>query len=330
MTNQPLRMEAIMNAQTISFPSELNRGWSDILDREMLIIFGTVFLFIFGFTFYMQSLPPREMTAEEMQRLLSTIYQAEPVPVEQRVKTPPSEQRRETRVVAPDEAPPTVAERNEARQERHESVESRRASMMRAAQSVGIFNQAGGVPSGNRRGVSGTTLEGGGLTGVEASALSGVARTTQVARVKKARAGGAILEGAGGISISEMSVEDIDLLLAESDVQTEALPSITVETPTTGARDPESVMSVVSQHERALRHCYNTQKKKDPNLRGRVTVRYMILADGTVRNVQTVNTSWSNTRLGRSVEDCIRRRVARWGFPQADADLTVEFNLLLV
>jgi TonB family protein len=228
-----------------------------------------------------------------------------------------------------EEVKQTAEEKAERRKQQREARAAKRAAAMQAARSRGIFAQAGAVSSGRRRGGGGKTLGGGGLGGVSASGLSGIARGTEIAKVEKLRGGGAITEGAGDIDISELSLEDIELILEGSSVEVEEVPEVRGAAASSAARSADAIQGVIRGETRVLKNCYNTQKKKDPNLRGRITVRFTIKADGSVSRVQVRNAEWTNRSLGRRVEQCVRQRVSRWRFDPAEGDVTTEFPLLL-
>lgn len=312
------------------FPREFNQHLTDVVSKEYLAIQLILVFIFFPLMFYLQSLPPREMTQEELERLIQVIYRVEPQPqvVERVVEAEESSARQ----VEEDEIVEVSAEeRQERREQRNRERQERLERMRQAAMSRGIFAQAGALSAGGGRGGrrgSGRTLGGGGLSGVSASGLSGIARGTEVAAVERLRGGGAVTEGAGDIDVSELSMEEVELLLSQSTVEVESVPETRGRGATSASRDAEVILAMVQSESQTLRNCYNTQKRKDPNLQGRVVVRYTITSDGSVQRVQMRNTQWTNNQLGRQVESCLRRRVSSWRFNPASGDVTTEFSLV--
>ena len=75
-----------------------------------------------------------------------------------------------------------------------------------------------------------------------------------------------------------------------------------------GGRDPESVMSVVNSHRAAIEYCYQRALRKNPNLKGKISVRFTISPAGQVKNVEII----SNTLSDSGVEKCIIQKIKSW------------------
>ena len=71
-----------------------------------------------------------------------------------------------------------------------------------------------------------------------------------------------------------------------------------------------------------VQQCYERGKMDDGNLRGSVTVRITIAADGSVANAQVA----SSTLGAPEVERCITREVARWQLPRPAGEAPVSFS----
>ncbi len=93
-------------------------------------------------------------------------------------------------------------------------------------------------------------------------------------------------------------------------VITSEKPLIEVEEGQTGGtgRDAESIQAVVASHSPAIEYCYQRAIKRDPNLKGKVVVRFVITPQGTVESATIVSKSSTNAE----VEDCILSRIRRW------------------
>ncbi|MDQ7051652.1 MAG: AgmX/PglI C-terminal domain-containing protein [candidate division KSB1 bacterium] len=77
-----------------------------------------------------------------------------------------------------------------------------------------------------------------------------------------------------------------------------------------GGRDIDAVAAIVKSHNAAIQYCYQRELKRNPNLRGKVVVRFIIDASGKVVEVSIV----SSTLRNRRVERCIVNRIKRWNF----------------
>ena len=79
-----------------------------------------------------------------------------------------------------------------------------------------------------------------------------------------------------------------------------------------GQLDREIIARVIREHRREIRSCYESELQQNPDLSGRVIVRFTISPDGSVASA-----SIEESDIGSSaVEDCVTRRVQRWRFPE--------------
>jgi TonB family protein len=87
--------------------------------------------------------------------------------------------------------------------------------------------------------------------------------------------------------------------------------SSSVEGSSTGGlagRTPEEVQAVVLKHNGSIQYCYERQLKRQPNLKGKVVVRFAITPQGTVKAVEVVSSNLGN----KKVEQCMVSRIRRW------------------
>ena len=76
----------------------------------------------------------------------------------------------------------------------------------------------------------------------------------------------------------------------------------------TGSRDRDAVAAVVAKHTSAIQYCYQRELKRNPNLRGKVVVRFVITPQGTIASVTVLSSNLGNP----AVESCIAERIKRW------------------
>lgn len=76
----------------------------------------------------------------------------------------------------------------------------------------------------------------------------------------------------------------------------------------TGSRDRDAVAAVVARHTSAIQFCYQREVKRNPNLRGKIVVRFVITPQGTIASVTVISSNLGNP----SVESCIVERIKRW------------------
>jgi len=92
-----------------------------------------------------------------------------------------------------------------------------------------------------------------------------------------------------------------------------------------GYLSPEQIMRVVRRNQAAVRYCYENELQRQPNLRGRIEIRWRITRSGSVSSASRASSTMSNAR----VEGCIVRQVRRWRFPQPDGgEVDVNFPFI--
>ncbi|MFT4621426.1 MAG: Ca-activated chloride channel family protein [Myxococcota bacterium] len=78
-----------------------------------------------------------------------------------------------------------------------------------------------------------------------------------------------------------------------------------------GSLDKTLIQQVIKRHMNQLRYCYLRELQKDPKLEGKVVVKMVIAADGTVSQADIKSTTLGN----EAVESCVQQRFERMQFP---------------
>ena len=78
---------------------------------------------------------------------------------------------------------------------------------------------------------------------------------------------------------------------------------------------PDSIRQVVMRHQGSLRRCYDLELARVPDLKGGITMTWMIATDGSVSNASVAASAIQNT----NVETCVLAEVKSWTFPTSDA-----------
>ena len=78
--------------------------------------------------------------------------------------------------------------------------------------------------------------------------------------------------------------------------------------PRTKVRYPEEVTKVIQSHARTIQDCYQQAVRRNPELKGKVTVRISVAPDGSVADVQLVESTIQDAQMLR----CILHRIRRW------------------
>lgn len=71
------------------------------------------------------------------------------------------------------------------------------------------------------------------------------------------------------------------------------------------------IEQVIARHDNSIRYCYQRQLNQDPDLAGRLEVKFVIASDGTVTQVSLASSSLGNSL----VETCVTGRFERMRFP---------------
>ena len=144
------------------------------------------------------------------------------------------------------------------------------------------------------QGVGGLTVATGdaSLRGVK----SGTGGSGKVANISGLRGAGSIAGGDTGAGSTEKRITGI--------VRSEA-PAVD------GELDPSLVSKEVRARIGAIKACYERALKRNPNLSGKVKVRWTITAAGTVSEVDIEEDSMGDSE----VSSCIKGLVSRWRFP---------------
>ncbi len=125
-------------------------------------------------------------------------------------------------------------------------------------------------------------------------------------RVRGGRASGAgaaigdILTGLGQAKTTSVQKKTKMKLFKSANVKAEAGKS--------GGRSAQSVLAVINSHKAAIEYCYQRALRTNPNLKGKISVRFVIHTDGSVGKVSVVESTLNNS----GVERCIVSKIRRW------------------
>ncbi|NOY76607.1 MAG: AgmX/PglI C-terminal domain-containing protein [Calditrichaeota bacterium] len=125
-------------------------------------------------------------------------------------------------------------------------------------------------------------------------------------RVRGGRATGAgaaigdIVTGLGQAQTTSVRKKTKMKLFKSANVKAEAGKS--------GGRSAQSVLAVINSHKAAIEYCYQRALRTNPNLKGKISVRFVIHPDGSVGKVTVIESTLNNS----SVERCIVSKIRRW------------------
>jgi len=233
----------------------------------------------------------------------------------------------EEEVAPADEPIVEVQERKMAVQEARRQTAGARAARTRAAQAAAMTAAAQLIELTVATPTGGRTSPGGGLggtgtaTGVGAfgvadlgtdftvsSDLSNVKRVTAVKASKKdiksQMAKAAELE-------TKMTDAEIEAAEALEDAQLEVQlsgPSKVEEIASTiQGRDADAIDAMITRHRAQIEHCYETELRKNPGLKGKIVVRFTVRPNGRVTGVKVIQSTMGNKKVERCITGVIRR-----------------------
>jgi TonB family protein len=80
-------------------------------------------------------------------------------------------------------------------------------------------------------------------------------------------------------------------------------------------RSMDAIQKVMLNHVPAIRYCYERELRRNPELKGKITVRVTVSPDGSVKDAEIASSTMNDER----VERCILSRVRMWkDFPRID------------
>ena len=79
-----------------------------------------------------------------------------------------------------------------------------------------------------------------------------------------------------------------------------------------GSLDKELIRKVIHANRNQIRYCYESQLNRFPKLEGKVAIRFMITAQGSVSQSNVAQSTVNNAEL----EACVAGRVRMWNFPK--------------
>ena len=308
-------------------PASVRGSWMTGLDWAFTAIGSASFLAHLVFVLYLRNVDwPRKPDIEEIpDRFVQIMAKAKPPepPKNQVTKDDSTEEKK------PDKSASSGAAKNTAKRELSAAEKARldaerRARLSEQVRNTGILKLLGAKADGSGsiadvlgkgdvdrdqekafQGVGGLAVatSEASLRGVK----SGTGGSGKVADIGSLRGAGAIAGGTTGAGVTEKRVSGV--------VRSEA-PAVD------GALDPALVSKEVRARIGAVKACYERALKRNPNLSGKVKVRWTITAAGTVSGVDISDDSMGDSE----VSSCIKQLVARWRFPApSGGSVEVEF-----
>ena len=308
-------------------PASVRGSWTTGLDWIFTLIAGMSFLAHLVFVLYLRNVDwPRKPDIEEIpDRFVQMVVKAKPPEAPKPTTTEDkTEDKTPDKQVASNNSAKKAAKKEISAEEKERIDAERRARLAEQVRNTGIIKLLGAKADGSGsiadvlgkgdvdrdqekafQGVGGLTVatSDASLRGVK----SGTGGSGKVADIGSLRGAGTIAGGNTGAGATEKKVSGV--------VRSEA-PAVD------GELDPALVSKEVRARIGAVKACYERALKRNPNLSGKIKVRWTITAAGTVSGVDIADDSMGDSE----VSSCIKQLVARWRFPApAGGSVEVEF-----
>ena len=321
------------------FPKEFHRNIIKELDQRFWTIFLICFVIINSFALYMKDkvfVP----SIEDQQKYMATLYRVKPEPIVAIEKPKSEEEKRKEEEKKEEEVKEKVEKVRKERASQSDEQKAAKRSELKKARSeraassrqkaASMFAAAGASRGGKAVGRGGSKARGSGkefrgIVGSSRGITSGGRGT--MGGVSKVISGSSVDEAAGAIEITDVEAGELEAGDLGGGLEMEEISEVAGAGAKNEKRSAESLNAVIQTKQGSIQRCFEKERKKDPQLNGRVTIKFTILADGTVDRV-TIRGRWSNPRFGKAVEECVRKRVESWRFDPIDqGNVTIEFPL---
>jgi TonB family protein len=151
-----------------------------------------------------------------------------------------------------------------------------------------------GAAAGDAQGFGGLGLRGSGAGG------GGVGDTIGIGGIGTKGRGGGMGKYGDGVGLGMGGKKGVDIGITSAD------PVVM------GSLDKELIRKVIRSNIGQIRYCYENRLTQKPNLHGKVAVRFVITATGSVAQSSVVDTTAGDAAL----ETCVAGRVRTWQFPK--------------
>jgi hypothetical protein len=330
-------MEDIM-AQVMTFPSELKNHFFRDADLSFLIIWAATFLMINSTVFYLQSLPLRPITESEIADYTKAIFR---VRFEKNIKSTiepdVSGQTTDQKIVEiEDENQAIEVKKDLSIAEKRTNRESKKAERTALADekrrqiarkiliTTGPTVKNSGITRSGESLMTASGMVGSGVSDIDLkNTLAFVTDANTSERVKSARDDGMVSGDIGDISLSEMKnfIKNKTKLLEVLNESSLEMPEKVFISKGKGKHSSarrEGISRVVNANKNQVQYCYWTFKRKDPNLKGQVIIKFTINASGVVTRVWFENSQWGGNPYRKSVEKAIQNVIMQWKFETSD------------
>jgi outer membrane biosynthesis protein TonB len=315
------------------FPTDLKMGFFKSLDREFIKVFLICIvvlypLFLIGAFRKM----PKEPTMEEMEdlqaRYAKLVLNKEMVKEEEEQEEPKqAEQVQEKKKKKDiDRKKESVAQKRARKEASQAQRAKQREAMKKQIENIGVFAELtaiGGTasPAGAVKDLIGDMDAAASLSNLDLTSSSFVQKKAEKIALRERR--GERSKG-GTIETSGLSKARGTTLKSTGKVELRNVDKIEGEAKGDASRSMKALNSVLRKYQPRLRRVYEKYLKRNPDLSGKIIIKFTIEADGSVSNIVVIKSDFNN----KSLEKDLARRIKRIKFPSASGKITIEWPLI--
>ncbi len=311
----------------LKLPRSIKGSWTQMVDWTFISLQSVVFVLGYIFFSWLTSLPaPEPVPIEKISNRFAKLIvpKIEELKVEEKEKKPPKVKGEVKKLAArkkeaekKPESGKEVARKRKPRDAATRAKEEamRLEQMKKKVAGIGLLKLIGTAGEGSEGMVIANVLGEGGKDKDIDTALSGVKQigiaTSAGQRSRKGDAGAVKTKKVGDLKVAKSSKVGIEGGIKKKAVVAKTkigVPQVE------GTIDRKGVNKVVRMHTRAIRRCYEKQLKANPNLKGKISVTFMINDRGRVQLVEIT----ADTVGDPKVATCIKSVVKRWRFPRPE------------
>jgi TonB family protein len=324
-----------MSAGPKAFPRELRMGFFQSLDREFVRIF-LICLGVMVTVFLIGALmeKPKEPSASEMEdiqaRYAKLVLNKE-IPKEEEKEEKVEQVARETAAKKKEEKKidrkkESVAQKQERKAATSEQRAKKREALKKEIENVGLFAEltAVGGSGGSSRAVHdliGDVDAAAGLTDMDITSGSFVQKKSETLALRERRG-----ERSAGGTIKQSSVLKAKggTFKSSGNVELNRVDNIQGAAAADASRSMQALTRELRKYQPRLKRVYENYLKRNPDLAGKIVIKFTIEADGSVSDVIVLSSDLNHRQLERD----LIRRIKRIKFKPASGKITIEWPLI--
>jgi TonB family protein len=285
-------------------PKEAKGGHFKSLDRLFVsVLAASLLLHSSAYMALASTELPKEPTLEEIPDRYARLLVPERLP----------QPRQKTEEKKPEVAPEQKAEKKEpARtpdtpEQAAQRKAARAAAVAKAVQSKGILKVLGALGPGAARGAAADVFGSGAGMGDVASALSGAGGVAVASEPRAAAARKGAREG-GAASIGELATSGAGPVALGAKAEVRVAGSVAAEEAEVDSSDVDQAKlgEFVRARMGLIKACYENALKRNPQLRGKISIRFTILATGAIADVSAAQSSVGSPEVAQCIVTTVR------------------------